>query len=434
MRYYISITSLFLGLILFSTSCKENSTAINQDSTQNEVKINEPVVLNNSLSFDSRNDFNSFIQELQQIPENELNEFMQNKFGDFTSLRRAQNQLMKSKSSTDESSDILQLDIQDPNFASIVNENGVFQIEEQVFKITNSYTYIFKNSEAFETFEFAQAKLKSSSYMMPEIVLCEEREMIQVMEDVYRVDNCGGGGGGGYIPDNEDEDNSYPNQDVLNLDPNANLDIDYPSYRTQEYRSSGTKGRLKGKSWNQNFYVYSSVGTKTEHQRHTWGRWWDREAEQITLESFIEYSYGEKLINPTELTQSLKVKLSEITSLIQGGVEYFLQRTINLPVGGELTEKVWSTVKNKEFTIKTQKVQDDRFTYDIYPSDLVMTYSHSKSNAKRIKAVADWSTAIIAFPPKIKETSVEFKLELIRAKHTLKHDGYHLGFITDKRE
>jgi len=241
MRYYISIASLLLGLILFSTSCKENSTAINQDSTQNEVIINEPVVLNNSLSFDSRDDFNSFIQELQQIPENELNEFMKNKFGDFTSLRWAQNQLMKSKSSTDESSDILQVDIHDPNFASIVNENGVFQIAEQVFKITNNYTYIFKNSEAFETFEFAQAKSKSSSYMMPEIVLCEEREMIQVMEDVYRVDNCGGGGGGGYIPDDEDDDNSYPNQDVLNLDPYANLDIDYPSERTQEYRSGGKK-------------------------------------------------------------------------------------------------------------------------------------------------------------------------------------------------
>ena len=85
--------------------------------------------------------------------------------------------------------------------------------------------------------------------------------------------------------------------------------------------------------------------------------------------------------------------------------------------------------------LRTQKVQDDRFSYDIYPSDLVDTVPPStKTNAKRIREVYDWSTAIISYPPNIKETAVDFKLDIIRSKHTLKHDGYHLGFITDKRE
>lgn len=432
------LSSLFLALILLFSSCQDNTTASiknlnNEQQTSDYIK---PTVQENSLVFRSRNDFNGFMQELQQQSSDEVNEFVQSKAKGFTSLKQAKEKVRKSKTATTQAEKILQLNVEDPNFASILNENGVFQVGEQVFKITNQYTYIFKNRSAFESFSFLKSKMNTPtiSYIQP----CEtvKQEPVRIQDDVYRVENCGGGGGGGsYDPGDDDEsDNTYPNSDVINLDPNDNLDIDYPSKRTQEYRSGGTKGRLKGKSWNQNFYVFSSVGTKSVHERHTWGKWWNRSAEKITLESFIKYSYGERKINPTQLKRSLKVKLSDLTDLIGGGVDYYIQRALNLAIGEKLSENVWHAAENMEFTIVTQKVQDDRFTYNISPSNLRMPYSKTKLDAKKISKTYDWSTAIVSFPPGIKQKAVDFKLEILRSKHTLKHDGYHLGFITDKRE
>lgn len=230
--------------------------------------------------------------------------------------------------------------------ASIVNDQGVFQIEDHVFKITNKHTYVFKNREAYNSFSFPKNKSTNptTSYIAP----CDDREVAQLEEEVYRIENCGGTGGGGTDPGDGDNDT-----DSDDLDPNDNIDIDYAASRTAEYESGGTTGRLRGESWNQNFWVFSSVGTKSVHERHTWGKWWDRTAEEITLESFIRYSYGEKIINPTQLTQSLKVKLSDITNLIPGGVDYYIQRALNLAVGDQLSEKVWHAAKDVEFTILT---------------------------------------------------------------------------------
>src|SRR5699024_928548 len=92
-----------------------------------------------------------------------------------------------------------------------------------------------------------------------------------------------------------------------------------------------------------------------------------------------------------------------------------------------------------EFKIKVTKSTsraEELFTYNIGPEDIVRAFPKPKvkRDAKRIKKVFDWSTAIVSFPPGIKDKAVNFKLEILRAKHTLKHDGYHLGFITDKRE
>src|SRR5699024_1425235 len=194
----------------------------------------------------------------------------------------------------------------DPNFASVLNENGVFQIEDQVFKITNKYTYIFKNRDAYASFDFSKSKASNPTPSYLEPCNIGDRNLTQLQNDVYRVHNCRGSGG---VPDPGDD---YTDPDVEDLDPNDNLDIDYPSKKTEEYRSGGTKGRLKGKSWNQDFWVFSSVGTKTEHQRHSWGRWWDRTADKITLDAFIKYSYSEKKISFFNLKKSFTVKLGKL--------------------------------------------------------------------------------------------------------------------------
>jgi len=157
--------------------------------------------------------------------------------------------------------------------------------------------------------------------------------------------------------------------------------------------------------------------------------WWNRSAEKLTLDSFAKYSYGEKNINPTQLKRSLKVKLSSLTDLLPS-VNYYLQNALNLAVGEELSEKVWSKVKNVQLTIKTQKVQDDRFTYNVFPSSGYYETFSDADDVGKIRHVYDWSTAVFSYPPNIQNV-VDFKVDKIRSKHTLKHDGYHLGFITE---
>jgi len=426
MNRYITTFYLFLGALLLFIGCEDRSTSTNQETTDNEVVINRPNVLNGSLSFDTRGDFNLFVQELRGIPQDELNEYMENEFGEFTSLRQRKEKLQKQNGTSTQSNEILQLDVKDPNFESIINEQGVFQIEDQVFKITNKHTYLFKDREAFDSFTIPKNKLNdpTTSYIAP----CEDRQIEQLEEEVYRIENCGGtGGGGGTDPGDGDDGGTNPDD----LDPSDNIDIDYASSRTSEYESGGTTGRLRGESWNQNFFIYSSVGTKSVHERHTWGKWWDRTAEEITLDSFIKYSYGEKKVGFSVIEAGLNYNYGSFAAPI---VNSILTDVLNMSSNSTLTRFITDQVSGLDLELTIYKHElNEGYDVDLSP-EFQEAYTKKKLDAKRIKKTYDWSTAIVSYPPGIEESAVDFKLEILRSVHTLKHDGYHLGFITDKRE
>jgi hypothetical protein len=115
MNNYISFTYLLFVLLLLTTSCKKHSTATNQEQQENKIEIRKPTVLNNSLSFATRDDFNHFVNEINKIPQNELNKYMEKEFEKFTSLKQKKGILNKQKGVETQSEEILQLDIKDPN-------------------------------------------------------------------------------------------------------------------------------------------------------------------------------------------------------------------------------------------------------------------------------------------------------------------------------
>ena len=276
----------------------------------------------------------------------------------------------------------------------------------------------FKNRNAFEEFEIPRTK---SVVEVVNLVPCDKREIIQLTKEIWEIDHCGGGGSYNPSPTNPDD-----------LDPYDNLDKYYPSSKTVEYKSGGTKGRLRGESWNKNYFVFSSVGTLSVHERHTWFKWWDRKAEQITLDSFIRYSYRQK-------NQSLH-NLQTILTLNYGNFGYnqiqnLLDEVGYMPPNTTLVRTVTDIIKNLSYDLKIYKYEwGDKYDLTIYPEGLKDEYTKSKSNAKKIKKVYDWSTAVVSYPPGIKQGAVDYKVDILRAAHTLKHDGYHLGFITEKRK
>ncbi|NGP88289.1 hypothetical protein [Fodinibius halophilus] len=431
--------SIILVLTLFFSSCQDNSTSINQKTKEDNEQIKTPSVEGKSLVFDSSNDFKGFVQNLQQKSYGELDKFVNQKAHGFTSLKMAQEHIRKKKSKsnslTTQEEKTMHLNVEDPAFASILNKDGVFQVGKQIFKITNKYTYIFKDKGAYQNFQ--PSKKKSSNPSLSYVKPCEEirQEPIRIRQDVYRVENCGGGGGGSYDPGDDDDEYTDPSD----LDPYANLSKKYPSKITQEYRSGGTKGRLKGQTWHRDFFVYESIGVKSVHERHTWLRWWNRKAEKITIASFAKFSYGEVKISFLDLKNSFTVKLRDVISTIQSypanPVTNLLNDIEQMSSNSKLTRYGYDALNSLQVKIEITKNKtrgEEVFTYDIAPKNIQETYSKVKYNAKKIRHVYDWSTAVISYPPNIKDV-VDFEIDQIRSKHTLKHDGYHFGFITEER-
>ncbi|WP_138430504.1 hypothetical protein [Fodinibius saliphilus] len=430
--------SIILVLTLFFSSCQDNTTSINQNTKEGNKQIKTPSVEGKSLVFDSSNDFKGFVQNLQQKSYSELDKFVKQKAHGFTSLKMAQEHIRKKKTKnksnnlTIQEEKILYLNVEDPAFASILNKDGVFQVGKQIFKITNKYTYIFKDKGAYQNFQ--PPKKKSSNPSLSYVKPCEEirQEPVRIRQDVYRVENCGGSGGGSYDPGDDDDDNSYPNQDVIDLDPRKNLDKNYPDKITQEYRSGGTKGRLKGKSWCQDFFIYSSIGAKSVHQRHTWLNWWNRSAEKITLDSFVKYGYGKKEIPFHKIKVGLEVNWGDFAA---NKVESFLSEISFLNSNQTVTKILLDQISGQKIKINVFK-HSSPDTYDIYmgPQKVYRSYTKTKYDAKKIRKGYDWSTAIVSnAPPYVENSAVDFDLEILRSKHTLKHDGYHLGFITGRK-
>lgn len=388
------------------------------------ANIVEPEVSNNTLVFNSGYDFRGFVHKLQKQPNNGLNKFMAEQLPEFISLRKAQYQVKKQKSPTSENAQVLGLKIPDPTFASLLNKNGVIQIGGIVYKVTNKYTYIFKNREAFESYNFPdlakqKAKNPTSYYIEPCIETNEE--LVQVSEYVYRAEICGGGGGGG--------GGDYPDTPIEDLDPYANLDINYPAEKSEYYRSGGKRGRLRGKTWNVNYFIYSSIGTKSKHERYSWLRWWDRTADYITLDSFVRYSYGEKKVGFQVIEAGLRINYG---SFLDSRVNAILTDILGMSNNSTIVRFLTDQVSGLDFKVEIYKYTLNE-GYDITLYTMADAYSHEKRDAKRIKTVFDWSTAIVSYPPGIKNSAVNFELEILRAVHTMRHDGYYLGFITDLR-
>lgn len=169
------------------------------------------------------------MNKVRELPVDKLNKFISKQVGGFTSLREKQKQIKKQKITTPTSAKILRLKIPDPNFASILNEHGVVQVGEVVYKVTNKYTYIFKNRAAFESYNFSNTAAKASKPFQAYIQPCIQQNRVnKLQEDVYRATNCGGGyGGGGGGSDDP------PEVPVDELDHYANLGVDYPAERSK---------------------------------------------------------------------------------------------------------------------------------------------------------------------------------------------------------
>lgn len=439
---------MYVCMYVTISGCNEQLTTNYEDSTEISLNSSEPSIINNSLQFGSESEFNRFLHEINDISENELNSYMKSRFEAFESLRQKKEAISDQENLKDGDDEVLNLHIADPNFSSVLNENGVVQIGEYVFQITQKYTYLFKNREVFESFVLPKSSTNDKTNSIP----CMHREINLINDDIYQIENCGtaigvenpsppnSGGSGGGNSDDDEQDDCVNHTNPEDLDLFANWDLDCSGSRTAEYESGGTTGRLVGKSWNQNFYVYSSLGTKTKHERQTWGKWWDRTADQISLESYVDYSYGEKSLTPIQLTASMSGTISQVLGIAGNiqpwiDVEIVVENALNLTIGEYLTEAFYDNIANREYQIIVKKIEIDKFDYDILPYDLQEHYPlHTKSNAKDIRKVFDWTTAIVSYPPGIEESALNFELHMMRSKHTLEHDGYIRAFITDKRE
>lgn len=434
---FLSFLELCMIIVigLFIQSCNDSSMGLKADAQNDEViDTPEPEVPNlvnsNTLSFSNADAFTGFMREISEVPDYELDNYMQQKVS-FKSLNKVQNE-SKLKSGTDGEINDDSVLVVDPYFASILNEDGVVEIDGIIYDVDKEFVYIYKDWDAYNSFDkstFA-IKQKNSGIQTP-MKLCPElnTEPQQLTSTVYRVpviENCEPAAPLPPPPPPSDGGSGSGSGDET-------ADVDYPSKVIQHYRSGGRDGRLKGKSWHVNYYVYTSVGAKSVHARkYTFGAWLRKPADRISLDSRISYSYGESSINLNSLRATLKFDVGHFSTWV---VDNLIDRVASLPNGNTIFDTLIDLTTGVEYEIKIYKHDWNKF--DLNAKVYRDSYNKTKLNAKTISKVFDWATSpdLINYPPKPpSQSAVKFKIELLRSVHGLTHDGHTLEFITDKRK
>lgn len=432
--FLILFMLLFSGAIILQ-SCDQPSGITFTDNDEQEKANFETTPFNsqslpslkynNTLAFDSFEQFGQFMNEFGEAVNIEPDKWVEQKLGFSSSLQRAQNEGLFATESlngrgTEKSREEL---VPDPWFASVLSEDGLIEVEGTVFQITENYTVIYEDWSAYNS--YSNNIDVSTNRTVNERNVVKNSELEKVNDSVYlfRIEEHeeeieyiepdpgdGGGGGGTWC---------------------------CPSERTATYRSGGKDGRLLGKSWNINYGLYSSFGSKSKHQRRgpLGIGWVARKANQIWLDSEAVFGYKRTMY---PVTDALYDELSTLGNVSYNQVvNIFNQAAANAPHPGQATGSVTNLSNGHvyEVTVKITNWFSSSGGMSVHVKNAQLEYSHSKSEANTVKIVYDRDsiTGIISSDEKPDfSLAQKFDVQYIDGFHKLLHDGHTREFQTRK--
>jgi hypothetical protein len=154
--------------------------------------------------------------------------------------------------------------IADPYYASILNQGREVQVSENIYKYTPDglYSTGADNEQALNDYlENGDGTLKTIEAC---IIDYPRTEGVYLIE--YPIDGCGGGGSGGggsTVPE--------PNLDDFGLctDNKGGLWQDIFGPKVECIDKWDDRRRVKTKVWNQNYFLYSSIGISVRAQKRS---------------------------------------------------------------------------------------------------------------------------------------------------------------------
>lgn len=203
-----------------------------------------------------------------------------------------------SKSSFQEIDELSDNLILDERFASLLNEDRSIQLGDSIYRYTPigifraHYTKLDNLKEVVEQTIQNKGSFNGKSLIKQnkqmnclETSMSFESNVNYVEQDLsndvslIQVDYCGGGGysgGGGYTPSTPTVE-TYPFDIKKNLgtciirDESLWQKIFGEAETCHDYYADDR--RIRTKFWNQNYFIFSSIGTSVKHQKRNWGIW-----------------------------------------------------------------------------------------------------------------------------------------------------------------
>ncbi len=152
--------------------------------------------------------------------------------------------------------------VEDPFFATVLNPDGEFQVEDMVYKITKNYVYRVPKEDV--------------GYLSP--IFLRNRDQVVLTQKMI------------HDPVVEIFEVERANIELINKSESGRRDS------CTSYFASGGRRRIKGQAWLSNWLVYMSATTEIESQRKSWRRWWHNRITSVRLDT--EYSITSTFLSP----------------------------------------------------------------------------------------------------------------------------------------
>jgi hypothetical protein len=306
---------LLIAAIFVFSSCNDE---LDQIDTDMQNSIEESTIVDGRLNFNSSESLKSRIEDLKSQPEDVLVDELEklNNAG-FRSLRpivtESNLESVQQRYGTitngrtiDEAQQVTDY-IGDDVFAAILNEEGLLQVGDSVYKYTPIGLFFVHESKLDHLNNFleellgSQNNARSLQPIDPCPILADYNiqggEITSLDSDINyysAIDPCSGGGGGSPIPrptptptPTPSPNPSDPGQEFID-----NL-VPCDSYNgwASWYFGTGkicndyftSRSRVKTKFWNQDYGLWRSVGIKVKHQFRQFGIWYSSSIDEMRL-------------------------------------------------------------------------------------------------------------------------------------------------------
>lgn len=256
----ITNTFLVLGILAFVAGCDSTSVITEPIAPRSEEittshAIIQPSVTDGRIAFDNIDEFRIFMGAVVDKEDDYLDSVQA--AINFVSLRSDTERLAEELGK-----DIDELEIvEDPFFATVLNPDGEFQVEDMVYKITKNYVY--------------RVPEENVDYLSP--ILLRNRDQVVLTQKTT------------YDPVVDIFEVKRANMELANKSESSGHTDSCTSYFS-------ARRRIKGQARLTNWFVYMSATTEIESQRKSWFRWWHNRIQSVSLDA--EYSITQTFQSP----------------------------------------------------------------------------------------------------------------------------------------
>ena len=451
-KSFIICIFFIITIALFFNSCSKDDI----DLLNNNIVIDKSItIVDGKMNFPSHESFEDLMTQMHNIEKPELDNETYSKFQErgFTSL--SNKKVINNLKAGGEDEFVDDTLVQDPFFASLLNENREISVNGVVYKITEQGTFFAPND-----------KLDRINEIIDNIGSSKKSEQIGtlVSENLYEVED------GVYLFDSfrasetvdvyEYEDmtaasagstNPYGDIESHNFDAHTIVGgwIQGLFGRTRAYnRNFSDSRRVRVNFYSVNYVVYSAIGINVTYQKKNWIGWSKTDCAELRMGwDGIIYSYklnysvplsgpGSPVRSEYSYVPGIKTKKAFTINVLDHeiSIDYAMGLTV-------VKNYTWNWLQNNlaPEAVKWRAEQLKQFR-EIFPNEvkvIVDQYEEIKTNVSSISKTFDWGTCQISINflngssfldiVGLEDEATDFDVEKISIYGIAKKDGNYKG-------